>query len=51
MNEKPITNECELYDRINEYRKLRRTSALAYYDVQDFIDTQSSDLHPDGRHD
>ncbi|SDF85429.1 hypothetical protein SAMN04488589_1534 [Methanolobus vulcani] len=47
MNEKPITTEKELYDRINEYRKLRRTSALTSYDVQDFIDTQSSDLHPD----
>jgi hypothetical protein len=47
MNEKPITNERELYERINDYRKERRTSALTSYDVNPFIDTQSSDLHPD----
>ncbi|MBP1909173.1 hypothetical protein J2746_001385 [Methanolobus bombayensis] len=47
MNEKPITTEKELYDRINKYRKLHRTSALTSYEVQPFIETQSSDLHPD----
>jgi hypothetical protein len=47
MNRKAITNEKELYDRINEYRKLHRTSALTSYDVHPFIETQSSELHPD----
>jgi hypothetical protein len=47
MNEKPITTEKELYDRINEYRKLHRTSALKSLDVYPFIETQSSNLHPD----
>ncbi|WP_143072240.1 hypothetical protein [Methanolobus profundi] len=47
MSEKPITNEREVYDRINEYRKEQRTSALTSYDVYPFIETQSSDLHPD----
>jgi hypothetical protein len=37
----------KLYERINDYRKERRTSALTSYDVNPFIDTQSSDLHPD----
>lgn len=47
MNEKPITTEEELYDRINEYRKLRRTGALTSLHVQDFIETQTTDLLPD----
>ncbi|MDI3485845.1 MAG: hypothetical protein PWQ50_1065 [Methanolobus sp.] len=47
MDEKPITNERELYERINEYRKEQRTGFLTSYDVQPFIETQSSDLHPD----
>lgn len=47
MNKKPIINEKELYERINEYRKERRTSALTSYDAHLFIETQSSELHPD----
>ncbi|WP_340818862.1 hypothetical protein [Methanolobus sp. WCC4] len=47
MNEKPIRTEQELYNRIDEYRKGQRTSALTTYDVQPFIETQERDLHPD----
>jgi hypothetical protein len=47
MNEKPITSEKELYDRINEYRKEQRTGALTSLDVQSFIETQTTDLLPD----
>jgi hypothetical protein len=47
IDERPILTERELYNRIDEYRKLHRTSALTSYDVQPFIETQSSDLHPD----
>jgi hypothetical protein len=47
MNEKPITNERELYTRINEYRKEQRTGALTSLDVQTFIETQTIDLFPD----
>ena len=45
MNE--IKTEQELYDRINLYRKEQRTGALTSYDVQPFLETQSSELHPD----
>jgi hypothetical protein len=47
MNEKTITNERELYTRINEYRKEQRTGALTSLDVQPFIETQITDLFPD----
>jgi hypothetical protein len=46
MNEKPITNERELYTRINEYRKEQRTGTLTSLDVQPFIETQRTDLFP-----
>jgi hypothetical protein len=47
LNDNPIKSEQDLYDRINDYRKGLRTSALTSYDVQSFVKTQSSDLHPD----
>nr|WP_321496123.1 hypothetical protein [uncultured Methanolobus sp.] len=47
MNQNPIKSEQELYNRINQYRKEQRTAALTSYDVQDFIETQESELHPD----
>ncbi|ETA68883.1 hypothetical protein MettiDRAFT_2371 [Methanolobus tindarius DSM 2278] len=47
MNDTTIQSENELYDRINEYRKNKRTGALTSLDVQSFIETQSTDLLPD----
>ncbi|SFM16314.1 hypothetical protein [Methanolobus profundi] len=43
----PVKNEQELYNKIDQYRKEHRTSALTTYDVQPFIETQPHDLHPD----
>jgi hypothetical protein len=44
MNDSPINSEEDLYNRINLYRKELRTGALTSLDVQDFIETQESDL-------
>lgn len=47
IDERPIQTERELYNRIDEYRRTLRTGALTSLDVQSFIETQSSELHPD----
>jgi hypothetical protein len=47
LNNNPIQSEQGLYDRINDYRKELRTSALTTYDIKKFINSQSSELHPD----
>lgn len=46
MNE--IKNEQELYERINQFRKELKTSALTRFDIYKFMDLQSNnEINPE----